>query len=63
MKNLLLVTAGFVAGFVTFAAIFIDEVNNNGEVIYENDEYVVKAGKDKSRNCRLARVDYKKPIE
>lgn len=63
MKKLLLVTAGFIGGFFTCAAIFVDEVNNNGEVIYENDEYVVKAGKDKSHNCRLARVDYKKPIE
>lgn len=63
MKNLLLVAAGFVGGYLTFAAIFTDDVDTNGEVIYENDEYVVTAGRNKAHNWRLARVDYKNPIE
>ena len=56
MKNFLLVAGGFIGGFLTFAACFMNDVDDCGEVVYKDDKITVKAGANKKYGWRFAKV-------
>ena len=58
-KNLGLITVGFIGGFLSFAALWVSDVDNDGDVAYEDDKIKVTAGGNKSRNWAMAKVEYK----
>lgn len=64
MKKFLLGTAlGFVGGFVTWAYIVCKDVDNRGDIAYEDDDICVVAGADKSNDWALGKIYYKKSVE
>lgn len=59
LKNLGLLTLGFIGGFLSFAALCVSDVENDGNVEYEDDKIKVTAGGNKSKNWAMAKVEYK----
>ena len=62
-KNLGLVTLGFIGGIFAFGALYVNDVENDGNVEYENEHIKVTAGGNKSRNWAMAKVEYKQDKE
>ena len=59
LKKLVLMALGFIGGIVAFAALFVKDVDRNGDVAYEDDHIKVTAGSNKSKNWAFGRVEYK----
>ena len=57
LKKLALVAVGFIGGFIAYASIYAHDVENDGDVVYEDDKIRVRAGGNKTNNWSLARVD------
>lgn len=63
IKNLALMALGFGAGLVSYAALFVRDVEKDGNVEYEDDNIKVVAGGNKSHDWAFAKVEYKQNKE
>lgn len=59
MKTLACTLLGFVCGFATYAWAIDMDVDDEGEIIYDTDEFSVKAGKNTKYGWSFAKVTYK----
>ena len=60
MKNLLKIGVTFVLGGIA-GAIIVGEAADKGDVVYDGDDFWVKAEKNKTCNWSYAKVYYKNP--
>ena len=59
MKKLFLLAAGFVGGYLAFAALYSHDVDDRGDVAYEDDNIKVIAGASKGGGWCMGKIEYK----
>lgn len=59
LKKMALLGLGFIGGIVTYAALYVRDVEQDGDVAYEDEHIKVLAGGNKSKNWAFGKVEYK----
>lgn len=59
LKNLGLLTLGFIGGLIATLTVQAMDVEKDGNVEYEDDRIKVTAGGNKSRNWAFGKIEYK----